>query len=418
LSRAYKSKTSSPCLRAEASPDLSLTTNTAAAATRQERPGDEAFRVLVESVKDYAIFMLDPTGVITTWNAGAERLKGYRAVEIIGKHFSTFYPDAEVAAGKPDRELEIASAEGRYEEEGWRVRKDGSLFWANVVITAVYDRDATLRGFAKVTRDLTERRRAEQERIELAHAQEAIRIRDEFLSIASHELRTPLNALLLHAAALEILIRRAFANQADADALADKAVSISKQGRRLEELIAKLLDVTRLSTGKLSITPELVDLVKIVQDEIATYLPEAERSGCVVRLSAPPRVRGFWDPLRLAQIVTNLLSNALKFGRRNPIDITVQVDGNTVQITVRDRGIGIAPAEQSRIFQRFERGTSPPSYGGLGLGLYIVERLAQAHGGSVRVESIVGEGSTFTVELPITADASERIANLSTVHDR
>jgi PAS domain S-box-containing protein len=415
LSRAYKSKTSSPCLRAEASPDLSLTTNTAAVATRQERPGDEAFRLLVESVKDYAIFMLDPAGVVTTWNRGAERLKGYRPVEIIGKHFSTFYPDDEVAAGKPDRELEIASAEGRYEEEGWRVRKDGSLFWASVIITAVYDQDATLRGFAKVTRDLTERRRAEQERIELAHAQEAIRVRDEFLSIASHELRTPLNALLLHASALEILLRRVFANQADANGLFDKAVNIGKQGRRLEELIGKLLDVSRLSTGRLSVTPQLVDLVKILEDVIATYLPEAERSGCVVRLSAPPSVRGFWDPLRLGQVVTNLLSNALKFGRRNPIDIAVQVDGNTVQIAVRDRGIGIAPEEQLRIFQRFERGMSPASYGGLGLGLYIVERLAQAHGGSVRVESIVGEGSTFTVELPIVADAGERIANLSTV---
>jgi len=396
---------------------LSPTTNTAAAATRQERLGDEAFRLFVESVNDYAIFMLDPVGVITTWNKGAERLKGYRAPEIIGKHFSTFYPDDDVAARKPDRELEIARAEGRYEEEGWRVRKDGSLFWASVVITAVYDRDATLRGFAKVTRDLTERRRGEQERIELAHAQEAVRLRDEFLSIASHELRTPLNALLLHASALEILIRRVFADGADAHGLFDKAVSIGRQGRRLEELIGKLLDVSRIATGKFSITPQAVDLVAILREVIATYQPEAEQSGCTVRLSAPPSVGGFWDPLRAGQVVTNLLSNALKFGRRNPIDITVRVVGNTVQIAVRDRGIGIAPAEQLRIFRRFERGMSPASYGGLGLGLYIVERIAQAHGGSVRVESVVGEGSTFTVELPIAADASERTATLSTVHD-
>ena len=150
----------------------------------------------------------------------------------------------------------------------------------------------------------------------------------------------------------------------------------------------------------------------ILREVIATYQPEAEQSGYVVRLSAPPSVPGFWDPLRVGQVVTNLLSNAMKFGRRNPIDITVQVDGNTVQIAVRDRGIGIAPAEQSRIFRRFERGMSPASYGGLGLGLYIVERIAQAHGGSVRVESVVGEGSTFTVELPIAADACERVAHL------
>jgi signal transduction histidine kinase len=281
----------------------------------------------------------------------------------------------------------------------------------------VYDRESSLRGFAKVTRDLTERRAAERERIKLARAEEAVRLRDEFLSIASHELRTPLNALLLHAAAIEILTSRMRQNGADANGLLEKVVSITKQGRRLAELIDKLLDVSRLTTGKLSVTPRSADLVTIVRDVIVTYQPEAERWGCAIRFSSPPSVAGFWDPLRVGQIVTNLLSNALKFGRRSPVDVAVAVDGNTARITVRDSGIGIAPEERTRIFQRFERGASPASYGGLGLGLYIVERLAQAHGGGVHVDSILGEGSTFTVELPLGADSDERFADFSTEDD-
>ena len=154
----------------------------------------DLFRLLVESVVDYAIFLLDPTGVVRTWNAGARRLKGYEADEIIGRHFSTFYPEEDVRRGKPAWELESAAREGRFEDEGWRIRKDGSSFWANVVITALR-RDGELVGFAKVTRDLTARREAEEERVRLAEAREAVRLRDEFLSIASHELRTPLTAL-------------------------------------------------------------------------------------------------------------------------------------------------------------------------------------------------------------------------------
>src|SRR5262245_5926077 len=147
---------------------------------RRASDAEESFRLLVESVKDYAIFMLDPTGIIRTWNPGAERLKGYTAADVIGRHFSIFYTEADRFAGKPQRGLDTALAEGRFEDEGWRVRSDGTPFWANAVITAVYDARGIHRGFAKVTRDLTERRKAEDERIRLAHAEEGVRLRDRF----------------------------------------------------------------------------------------------------------------------------------------------------------------------------------------------------------------------------------------------
>ncbi|HEY0095670.1 MAG TPA: PAS domain S-box protein, partial [Archangium sp.] len=170
------------------------------------RRSEERFRLLLSSVKDYAIFMLDPDGRVMTWNSGAARLKGYSAGEIVGEHFSRFYPPQDLEQGKPARELDIARREGRYEEEGWRVRKDGSRFWAHVIITPMLNEAGTLMGFAKVTRDLTERKRSEEERLRLAQAQESIRLRDEFLAIASHELKTPLTALQLQLQSLQLRV--------------------------------------------------------------------------------------------------------------------------------------------------------------------------------------------------------------------
>jgi PAS domain S-box-containing protein len=367
-------------------------------------PRSEDFQLLVESVLDYAIYMLDGDGTVTTWNLGAERLKGYRAHEILGRHFSVFYPAEDVAAGKPTRELEVAAAQGRFEDEGWRVRRDGSRFWANVFVTAIRDDDGQLRGFAKVTRDLTERRRAEEERIRLAQVEAALRLRDEFLSIASHELRTPLNALLLHAAGLDFAIRRAASEGTAMPAgVLGGMESIARQGARLNQLIERLLDVSRLVTGRLALRPEAMDLVAVAGEIVATYRPDAERVGSTIRFAAPPSVPGCWDPLRVGQIVTNLLSNAIKYGDGRPIDVTIVADGDRACVVVRDLGIGIARDQQEHIFDRFDRGPTPRDTAGLGLGLYIVDRLVRAHGGTVTVDSAVGEGSTFTVELPLRA---------------
>src|SRR3954470_1017329 len=203
------------------------------------RESEQRVRLLVENVRDYALFMLDPEGRVASWNVGAERINGYAAREIIGAHLARFYPPEDVLAGKPDLELRVATETGRFEEEGWRIRKDGTRFWANAILTAIRDANGELRGFAKVVRDLSERRKADEERLRLVQAQEAVRLRDEFLSIAAHELRTPLTALLLQRQSME----KARPSRGSAPAL--------RSARRLAALVKMLLDVSRIATGRL-----------------------------------------------------------------------------------------------------------------------------------------------------------------------
>jgi PAS domain S-box-containing protein len=688
--------------------------------------------LLIDSVTDYAIFVLDPAGRVTTWSEGARRIKGYDAHEIIGQHFSRFYPPEDVRAGRPEAVLEIARREGRYQEEGWRVRKDGSRFWAMVTVTALFGPGGELRGFGKVTRDLTERRSAEETARELirqqaarAAAQEAevrvreseerfraisarlevilqnvadgitvmdehgrivyandaaarlfglggapellalgtaiierydlldedgepipldrtparavlrgeqtepmllrlrdrathderwcllraspvldaagkpelavtivrdvtaesrqreaarflaeataamtesldyettlarvasllvprvadwcvvdvvengrlvnlavthadpeksaiaredrqknpppldeprgigevlrtgraalypdvtdamlvegardaahlallrrvgmrsvliaplrthgkpfgaltlvssqpgrrydeqdlafaeelarragfaienarayrdaraaIKIRDEFLSIAGHELKTPLAALKLQLESLE----NALAASPWASELARPRERLHKtlgHTARLERLISELLDVSRLHSGRLELHPEEMDLGALVEEVVERHGDDARRHGSAISLFRSGDLRGFWDRGRLDQVVTNLLGNAVKYGRGAPIEVSVRGEGGRVKLSVRDRGIGIASEDQARIFGRFERAVSERHYGGFGLGLWIVRQLIEAHGGTVSFTSEADQGSTFVVELPARRD--------------
>ena len=363
--------------------------------TDRLRRSEEDFRLLVASVRDYAIYMLDPDGVVVSWNAGAERLKGYRELEILGQHFSVFYAPEDRDAGKPGMLLEIARREGRVEDEGWRIRKDGSRFWADVVITAVYDPDGSLRGYAKVTRDLTERRRAEEDRLHLVEAQEAVRLRDEFLSIASHELRTPLNVLSLSFQTLE------FAFPPDAPLLRERLEKARRQLRRIIELVNRLLDVTRIAEGKLALVYAPGDLVETVVAVVDTLRNEAERVGCTLELTLPPQFEATYDRLRLEQLLMNVLHNAIKFGAGKPIGIQLERAPRSAVLRVRDEGVGIEQSSQELIFARFGQASSERAHKGLGLGLYIAQRIAEAHGGSISVDSTPGAGATFTITLPL-----------------
>ncbi len=352
----------------------------------------ERFQLLVQSVRDYAIFMLDPEGRIATWNEGARRLKGYESEEIIGQHFSRFYTEEDRKRGHPAEELEIARREGLYHEEGWRLRKDGSRFWAGVTLTALY-RNGKLVGFAKVTRDLTERMRHEQA------LQEAVRVRDEFLSIASHELRTPLTSLELQFSSLQ-----RSSTWADERAQS-KLATIGRQVDRLTALVESLLDVSRVMAGRFTLELEPVDLGRLLEEVLGRFRAQAAKVGSELVLSLPEGVVGQWDRLRLEQIVTNLLSNALKYGPGKPIEIGVTADADVVTLRVRDYGMGISPGDQARIFERFERAVSQRHFGGLGLGLWIVRQIVLALGGYISVRSQPGQGSEFMVTLPRVAPA-------------
>ncbi len=352
---------------------------------------EERFRLIVSSVRDYAIFMLSPEGHVMTWNAGAERIKGYTEREIVGSHFSRFYPEEDIRAGKCELELQIAAREGRFEDEGYRLRKDGSRFWANVVISAVHNAEGKLVGFSKVTRDLTERKMHEDERLRLAHAEEAVRLRDDFLSIASHELKTPLTSLRLQ---LQSLAQRALDEKATR-----KLERASRSADRLAALVEMLLDVARISSGRLALRRERLDLHELVRDVCDRLTEQAEAAGATLHVQGATLI-GSWDRLRVEQVVANLVTNAMKYAGAKPVFVEVIASGEDARIVVRDHGPGVAEADMQRIFARFERAASLRHYGGLGLGLYVSREIAVAHGGEIHVENVPEGGARFSVRLP------------------
>lgn len=357
---------------------------------------EERFRLLVESVKDYAIFMLDETGHGQTWNEGARRIKGYEAAEIMGSHMSRFYTPEAAAAGRPQYLLGEALRNGRVEDEGWRVRKDGTRFWADVVLTAIHDEGGSLIGFAKVTRDLTERKRSEDDRVRLAQAQEAVRLRDEFLSIASHELKTPLTALQLQ---LQGLVQLA---ESSDSRLIPRLTRALRSGERLTALIETLLDVARISTGRFNLNRSLVDLVATTKDVIERMEEQAAYADSTVRVHAPDNVFGNWDPVRVEQIISNLVGNALKYAAGTPVEVILRKADHEAVLEVVDGGPGIGEGDPERLFERFERASSSRHYGGLGLGLYVTRQIVLAHGGTVTAENRAdGPGARFIVRLPV-----------------
>jgi PAS domain S-box-containing protein len=252
-----------------------------------------------------------------------------------------------------------------------------------------------------IARDITDRQRAQLER-ELLYreAVDAVRARDEFLSVASHELKTPISALHLQIETLLRALRKEPETPLPPDKAKEKLALIERQIDRLARLIGELMDVSRITAGRLRLELEETDLVAVVRDVISRHAEEATRASAPIEVDVGDSVIGRWDHLRLEQVVTNLLTNAIKFGAGNPIEIGVEETAERAILTVADRGEGIAPGDVDRIFQRYEQATTSRAHAGLGLGLYIVRQIVEAHGGSIRVESQRGAGSTFTVELP------------------
>jgi PAS domain S-box-containing protein len=359
------------------------------------RASEERFRLLVDSVRDYAIFMLDPEGIVQSWNAGAEAINGYAAGEIIGRHFRTFYPPEDAAAGKPELDLQAARERGRIEDEGWRVRKDGSLYWANVVVTAVHGPDGELRGFAKITRDMSDRRR-------LQELESSSRRMNEFLAMLAHELRNPLapirNAVTIMQ--LETLSSPVLRNCRDV---------IDRQLTHVTRLVDDLLDVGRLTTGKIKLRKELLRLSDVVARSVETARPLIAARRHTMQVEQPTEpvyVNG--DSTRLSQVLQNLLVNAARYTPEGGhIVLDVAVSGNFVHVRVQDDGRGIAPENLDRIFQLFMQAESSASAGsesGLGIGLTLARSLTEMHGGTIEAASPgLGQGSTFTVRLPLAS---------------
>ncbi|WNG33808.1 PAS domain S-box protein [Archangium violaceum] len=525
--------------------------------------------LLLDSIKDYAIFGLSPDGFMTTWNPGVERVKGYTAEEFIGQPFSILFTPEDRERDVPAWELRQAATEGFFEGEGVRLRKDGLRFHAEVVLRPIRDERGVLTGFVKVVRDISVRKRHERhlrflaeastllvnsldmtetlsslarlavpmladlcavetladdgslhlaalvhvdparealarelrdryprrpetaqgvlqairtgraelmpeipeslrvreaqgdaERLrafqslgvesylvvplaargrtigaisfsytesgrrydeedlrlaeELArraslafdnsllyqHAQEAIRLRDEFLSVASHELKTPLTSLLVRLQSLRREAQRAPQASLSAERVISGLESAEAQVRRLGTLIHEFLDVSRISVGTLALELDDVDLVVLVRDVIRRFEAQAAKVACPVLVHAPHAVSGRWDRMRLEQVVGHLLSNALKYGAGKPIHLHVESQEGSATLTVRDEGIGIQPEHLSRIFGKFERAVSERHYGGLGLGLYTARRIVEAMGGRISVRSTPGQGASFEVSLP------------------
>ncbi len=370
------------------------------AAEEALRQSEEKVRSMIASVRDYGLYMLDPSGRVVSWNPGAERIKGYREDEILGRPFSLFFTPEDIAEQKPAQALEIADREGRFEDEAWRVRKDGSRFWGSVVLTPIRDSSGRLAGFVKITRDMTEQRRAEEERLRLAQAGEAIRLRDDFLSIASHELKTPLTALQLQLLNLREQVRP------DDDKAARNMERANRIAARLGQLVEALLDVSRIATGKFKLTPESFDLGDTAREIVDRLHDSAKAAGCGLSVEIAGSFQGRWDRLRIEQVLMNLISNAIKYAAGQPIQVWLSRDGDTAVMEVRDRGPGIPEAELSRIFERFERVALARHYGGMGLGLYVARQIVEAHGGTITASNLPRGGACFTVRLPLDAQQS------------
>ncbi len=364
------------------------------------RAGEEQLRMLVEGVEEYAIYMLDPDGRIATWNSAAQRMKGWAASEIIGKNFACFYTEEARGQNKPQRNLEHAKERGSCHDCGARLRKDGSIFQADVLITALRDKTGAIRGFSKVTRDITEQVRTREMEAAKIAAEKASEAKDEFLAALSHELRTPLTPAL---AAAGFLAERA---AIIAPEYAEELEIIRRNIQLEARLIDDLLDLTRITRGILQLHRAQVDAHAVARHALEIAAPAIAEKELQLSTSFAATEHQLWaDPIRLQQVFWHLISNAVKFTERGGcIQIrTADTADRTFELSIVDSGIGIAPDRQVTLFNAFDRGSpAAQKFGGLGLGLAISKKLVELHGGSISVESAgLDHGSLFKVSLPL-----------------
>jgi PAS domain S-box-containing protein len=374
-----------------------------------ERRSQERYRHLLDAMPE-CIWAADAEGKVNYWNQPGLAYCGLNASDIHEESFwECLHPDDRDAARA---HWEAGLRSGAPFERQVRIKRarDGSHRWH--LARAVPEREGeggAVVGWIATATDIDDQKRAEDA------LRKAIILRDDFLSVASHELRTPLTSLKLEVANLSRIARKDGAG-GGAPRLIAKVEKIDSQAARLHRLIDELLDVSRIAAGRLELHVETVDLAQIVNDVSTRFSDEAARVGSTLNVHAPDSVVGRWDKSRLDQVLTNLVSNAIKYGDCKPIDVTLEAGDDRAVVTIRDRGLGIAPNDRERIFGRFERAASTRHYGGIGLGLWIVKQIIDALGGTVTVDSTPGTGSTFTVELPRSPNVPRLAAGDTRAH--
>ena len=367
-----------------------------AEARRRLRESEERYQLLLAALTDHAVVMLDARGRVASWNAGAERVSGYSAADVVGRPLAVLHAPGEEVDSEAVRAE--ALAQGRAEHEGWRARKDGTRFWANTVLSPVRDDDGTLRGFAEVTRDLTERKRCEDECARLLREAEAAnRAKNQFLALLSHELRTPLNAILgwthlLRAGTLD-------------PAMTARALEIVERNASLQSrLVEEILDLSSLLSARVTLERAPVDLAEPVGRALEAARAAAAGKDLVLEgdLGRTGPVDG--DAQRLQQVASNLIANAIKVSSAGGrVDVRTAAHGGEAVLTVSDTGAGFAAEFKERIFEPFEQAdpSSTRRHGGLGLGLALARQIVEMHEGKIEAASEQGVGTTVTVRLPL-----------------
>ncbi len=356
------------------------------------------YRGIVQGATEYALFKVDREGRILSWNRGAEKLTGFRQGDAMGEDFGLVFGPEAAAQGAPLRMLKVASTQGKYTEENWRARSDGTVFWAETQIHSLRNDAGELDGFSVTLRDLSPRRRADRDRLTLlSQVEEAAQARDQFLSIASHEIKVP-------AMALSKQIQGLLLTTQSTGTLKPVLEGFKRQTDRLYRVADEMVDLSRIHSRRLGYRFKDIELRPLVEHVVEQLRDRAAAAGSVIEISGSSDITGNWDGSRLEQVIHNLLTNAIRFSGGKPIVVSVGMDADRAIVAVQDQGPGIERERQNRIFERFSS-TEGGLDSGLGLGLYISRQIVEGHGGHLQIESSPGTGSTFVLDLPFKSAA-------------
>lgn len=366
---------------------------------------ERRFSLLVQHIKDYAIFMVDPQGKVMTWNRGAEQIKGYQATEVIGQHVSIFYTAGEIEKGEPQDNLQRAAAEGSFESIGIRKRKDGSEFYADVVLTCMRDEKGEITGYVKITKDISVQMRADEEiKNALQREKDLNEMKSRFVTLASHEFKTPLSVILSSTS----LIAK-YVLTTDQDQRMRHIQRIKSNVKNLRNILNDFLSLEKLEEGVVRNNPVATDPLELAREVMADIEQSCEHGQRVTLETSGAPYIVMVDEMLLRNVLNNLLSNAVKYSPgQSLVRFSLEFLPDNIRYIVADSGIGIPIEEQSHLFERFFRASNTGGIGGTGLGLSIVKKYLDLMNGKMQLSSEPGKGTVFTITIPVptTSDAA------------